>query len=176
MRIRDLERSDISLVWTIDRAEIIDNVYHHEDGALVLKPEHYAMTGWPRGEAEIYTPLLETCYDRGGTFRGAFEGGKLAGVVVMDSRFIGRHRDQLQIKFLHVDRAWRGTGLGRRLFEEGVEIARGQGARKLYVSATPSENTIGFYMHVGCTVTDDVDGELFELEPRDIHMEYLIPT
>ena len=48
-------------------------------------------------------------------------------------------------------------------------------ARKLYISATPSENTINFYRNLGCIVTEDVDQALFELEPEDIHMEYVIP-
>lgn len=174
MELRDLERSEIPLVWGIDRGETIDGIYRHEDGRLVLEPEDFEMKGWPPGEGEIYTPQLEACFDRGGAFRGAFEGDQLAGVVIMDARFIGRDGDQLQMTFLHVDRSWRGTGLGRRLFEEGVRIARARGARRVYVSATPSRNSIGFYEHMGCTVTDDVDPGLFELEPLDIHMEYSI--
>ncbi|MFH1501627.1 MAG: GNAT family N-acetyltransferase [Candidatus Eisenbacteria bacterium] len=175
MTLRDLDRSEIELVWTIDRAETIEGIYRHEGGRLELKPERFDVTGWPPGDDEVYTPEFEACFDRGGAFRGVFDGDKLVGVVIMDSRFIGRNGDQLQMKFLHVDRARRGTGLGRRLFEEGVEIARSQGARRVYVSATPSEHTIGFYTHLGCAVTDDVDRELFELEPEDIHLEYVIP-
>ena len=49
-------------------------------------------------------------------------------------------------------------------------------ARKLYISATPSENTINFYLNIGCIITREVDQALFELEPEDIHLEYLIPN
>jgi hypothetical protein len=48
------------------------------------------------------------------------------------------------------------------------------GARRLYISATPSENTVGFYTHLGCVITREVDPALFELEPEDIHLEYAI--
>jgi GNAT superfamily N-acetyltransferase len=77
--------------------------------------------------------------------------------------------------FLHVSRAQRKTGLGRALFEKAAAKARGLGARRLYISATESENTVNFYLAIGCRVTDEVDAELFALEPKDIHLEYAIP-
>jgi len=173
MRIQELTRKQVEQIWAIDRREIIDCVYYFEDGQLVLKPEHYDMQGWPPGEPEKYTPILHDCFDRGGTFYGAFEGSKLVGVAVLESRFMGRHRDQLQLTFLHVGHSYRKTGLGRELFEKAVEKARATcGARKLYVSATPSENTVNFYLHLGCVVTQEVDPQLFALEPEDIHLEY----
>jgi hypothetical protein len=70
---RELTRDEVELVWSIDRSEVIDNIYYYENGALVLKPEHYDMKGWPRGEAEKYTPILLDCFDRGGWFYGIFD-------------------------------------------------------------------------------------------------------
>jgi hypothetical protein len=49
--------------------------------------------------------------------------------------------------------------------------ARERGAKRLYISATPSENTINFYLRRGCVVAAEVDPHLFELEPEDIHLE-----
>jgi len=49
--------------------------------------------------------------------------------------------------------------------------AREQGAKQLYISATPSENTVNFYLRLGCRVTAQPDPELLELEPKDIHLE-----
>ena len=175
MIIRELEREEVEQIWTIDRSEVIDNVYYLRDGELVLEREHYDVQGWPPGESEQYTPILYDCFDRGGTFYGAFENSELIGVAVLESKFIGRDRDQLQLKFLHISRSYRKRGLGRILFEKAVEKAREVSARRLYISATPSENTVDFYMHLGCVVTREVDQELFELEPEDIHLEYTIP-
>ena len=131
MTIRTLERHEVGDVWSIDRAEVVENVYYHENGRLVLKPEHHDVKGWPPGEPEQYGPILLDCYDRGGTFYGAFDGERLAGVAVLESKFIGRARDQLQLKFLHVSRSYRQTGLGRTLFEKSVARARELGARRL---------------------------------------------
>jgi predicted N-acetyltransferase YhbS len=165
----------VERVWTIDRREIVENVYYLEDGELVLRPETYDMQGWPPGEQELYTPILQDCFDRGGEFLGVFGETELIGVAVLDSKFIGGAKDQLQLKVLHVSFGWRGRGLGRVLFEQAVERARELSARQLYISATPSENTVDFYLHVGCVVAEEVDEALFELEPEDIHMVYRIP-
>ena len=168
--IRLLERHEVSDVWSIDRAEIVENVYVLRNGGLVLEPEHHDARGWPDGEPEHYGPLLLDCFDHGGTCYGAFEGATLVGAAVLESRPIGAARDQLQLKFLHVCQRRRRAGTGRALFEKSAARARELGARRLYVSATPSENTIDFYLHRGCRLVDEVDPVLFELEPEDIHL------
>lgn len=175
MEIRQLRREEIDSVWTIDRREVIDAIYALQDGQLVLKPQHWDISGWPPGEREAYTPLLLDCFDRGGAFSGAYANGLLVGVVALESRLIGARQDQVQLKFLHVSQSHRKQGLGRALFERAVEQARLLGAAKLYVSATPSRNTVDFYRHLGCRVAAEVDPELWALEPEDIHLEYVIP-
>ncbi len=75
------------------------------------------MSGWPPGEAGKYTPILLESYDRGGWFHAAFDDGRLVGVAILDNRFIGPNRDQLQLKFLHVSRYHRSRGLGKQLFD-----------------------------------------------------------
>ncbi len=169
--VRPLTRAEIPLIWTIDRSETIDGLYVLVDSALELRPEHFEAHGWPPNEAELYTPLLLDCYDHGGWFCGAFDGDDLVGVVVLEGRFIGHERDMLQLKFLHVSRRMRGRGLGVRLFELARAEARERGARRLYVSATPSRHTIDFYRNRGCRITPDPDPVLYALEPEDIHLE-----
>ena len=168
---RELLREEIEQVWNIDRSEVIDNIYHLENGTLVLRPEHHDVRGWPPGEAEKYTPILLDCYDRGGWFHGAFDHAGLVGTVVLESKFIGKHKDQLQLKFLHVSSSYRNKGLGTQLFELAKSSARERGAKRLYISGTPSENTVKFYLRLGCAVAGKPDPELFELEPEDIHFE-----
>jgi predicted N-acetyltransferase YhbS len=175
VQIRELQRQEIGDLWSIDRAEAIEAVYHREGNRLVLEPRHIDVPGWPPGEPEHYGPILLDCFDRGGTLYGAFDGETLIGATVLESRFIGREKDQLQLKFLHVSRRHRQAGLGRTLFEKAVARARDLGARRLYISATPSENTVRFYLRLGARLTDDVDAALFELEPEDIHLEFDIP-
>ncbi len=168
---RELTRDEIDAVWTIDRSEVIDRVYRVEQGALVLEDQRHHLHGWPEGEAEKATPGLHSCFERGGWFYGMFEGEALVGVVILDSARLGSTRDQLQLKFLYVDCAHRATGMGKRLFTLARDTARERGAKRLYISATPSENTIDFYRRRGCTLIAEPDAHLFALEPEDIHLE-----
>lgn len=173
MIIRFLQREEIPLVWQIDRREIIHNIYQLRDSELVLVPDYFDVQGWPPNEAEHYTPILTDCFDRGGTFWGAFENEKIIGTAILESKFIGTNHDTLQLKFLHVSNEYRKQGLGRKLFNLAAEKAKSLGAKKMYISATPSENTINFYMSLGCTLASEIDPELFALEPEDIHLQYL---
>lgn len=172
MLIRTLERGEVEAVWTIDRRETIDTIYTLQDRELVAQPGYFDVPGWPPEEAAKYTPLLCACFDRGGVFHGAFEEDRLAGVAVIDTVWLGPQRDLLQLEFLHVSRACRGRGLGRQLFALAEATARARGANGLYISATPSRNTLQFYFGRGCVVTATPEPELFAREPDDIHLEY----
>ena len=174
MNIRLLHREEIPLIWLIDRREIVQNIYQLENGELVLKPDYFDIQGWPPGEAELYTPFLFDCYDRGGTFWGAFEHETLVGVAILESKFIGSRQDTLQLKFLHVSHDYRKRGIASALFKFAAEKARTLGAKKLYISATPSEHTVNYYMRLGCVLAPEIDPELFALEPEDIHLEYVV--
>src|SRR5215216_5013782 len=174
MNIHLLQRVEIPLIWRIDRCEIVENIYVQQNGNLVLQPDYFDIRGWPLGEAELYTPILLDCFDRGGVFWGGFENDLLVGTAILENKFIGSQHDTLQLKFLHVSKEYRNHGLGITLFNLAVEQAKAMGAKKLYISATPSENTINFYSRLGCVLAGEIDPELFALEPEDIHLESVI--
>ncbi len=173
VEFRTLKRWEIERIWQdIDRRELVESIYRLKDGKLVLERIDFDVPGWPAGEEEKYKPILQDCFDRGGLFYGAFSDGQLVGVVVLESRFIGADKDQLQLKFLHISRDFRKKGLGRKLFELAVDGAKEKGARALYVSSCESRNAVDFWMHLGCVITPDVDEELCRLEPNDIQLVY----
>lgn len=171
---RLLRRADLAAIWDIDRSEVIRGFYQLVNGELVYEAQRFEATGWPPGEAELYTPLLEDCFDHGGWFQGIFAATRLVAVAVLEARLIGEPPDQLQLAFLHVDRSYRGQGLGRRLFAQASAEAARRGAKRLYISATPTEHTIHFYRNLGCTLAARPDPQLFAREPDDIHLEYEI--
>ena len=168
---RRLSRDELPSIWTIDRREIVERIFIVHAGELVLRDAYFDIKGWPSGAAEEGASLMAATYDRGGAFLGVFEGPRLVAVAVVDTKALGPRGDLVQLTFLHVGRDHRRLGLGRELFEAAWEFAAGLGAAGLYVSATPSESTVGFYLHRGCTVTAEPDPELFALEPEDIHFE-----
>jgi GNAT superfamily N-acetyltransferase len=168
---RELERAEVDRIWTIDRREYIANIYRNVDGRLELEVHDFDVPGWHPDTVAKTTRLLYAMFDRGARFFASFDGEQLAGVSVLDTLPRGEHGDLLQLEFMHVGRDYRGQGLGSRLFEQARTAARELGARGLYISATPSENTIRFYQRCGATVLAVPDPELFALEPDDIHLE-----
>lgn len=169
---RELSVDELDLIWRIDRSEEIGGLYSVENGELVFNPMRRILEGWPPGIPAKYTPILAECHERGGWFHGLFDADRLVGVAVLDSRPLGERGDQRQLKFLYVDRTYRNGALGKRLFQAAAAQARRWGARQMYVSSTPTENSVRFYRRRGCYINPDPDPELYELEPRDIHMLY----
>jgi GNAT superfamily N-acetyltransferase len=76
----------------------------------------------------------------------------------------------MKLDMLYVDAAYRRRGIGRRLTEIVADFAREQGARALYVSATPSRGTVDAYLKLGARALESPDPELLEREPGDIHL------
>jgi len=171
VEFRALRRDEIELIWTIDRREFIARTYSVEDGELVLRPHDVDVPGWHPDGVRTKTPLLYQCHDRGGKFFAAFEGDGMVGIAVLDTVWRGERHDLLQLEMLHVGRDHRGHGLGTRLFEQARTAARNSGAGGLYISATPSENTVHFYQRRGARLLRTPDAELFAREPDDIHLE-----
>ena len=79
-----------------------------------------------------------------------------------------------QLAFLHVSAPFRAAGIGRRLVEELELIARGAGDSQMVVSATPSENTVSFYMASGFELMAEPLPELLALEPDDVHLRKVL--
>lgn len=75
-----------------------------------------------------------------------------------------------QLAFLHVSAPSRATGVGSRLSEHLEQIARGGGDTHMVVSATPSQNTVQFYLGRGFQPMAEQLAELLKLEPEDVHM------
>jgi GNAT superfamily N-acetyltransferase len=79
-----------------------------------------------------------------------------------------------QLAFLHVSQDFRGAGLGSRLSADLELIARRAGDIEIVVSATPSKNTVRFYLGRGYRPMARPLPELLELEPEDVHIGKVI--
>jgi GNAT superfamily N-acetyltransferase len=80
--------------------------------------------------------------------------------------------DSINLLYLYVSRPARGQGVGRNLFAEAAEAAQALGAKALYISAVPTENTVNFYLRLGAALVADPDPDLLEAEPDDVHLTY----
>jgi GNAT superfamily N-acetyltransferase len=171
MEYHVLTRSEIAKFVDIERTESIDRVYYMRHGALVLEAEHWDVPDWNAAEKQRRIAELVETYDKGATFFGAFDGSLLVGLSVLDHNPLRSGVDRLNLAGMWVSHPYRGRGIGGMLFRLAAEEARERGAKAMYVSATPSENTIRFYTSLGCRLADPVDSHLYELEPEDIHLE-----
>jgi GNAT superfamily N-acetyltransferase len=172
--MRPLTRDEVELLWTIDRSEVHHHTYELREGELVRVPNYFEVPGWRPDAAANETPLLLDSFDRGGTFVGVFDAEALIGISVLESARVGRGRDQMQLSYLYVSRTYRGRGVGMQLFEAAVSLAREAGAKALYVSSAPTENTVDFYLNRGCVLAPEPDQALLAAEPDDIHLIYLL--
>lgn len=170
MEYRLLNEEEITKVDEIDRTETIEFIYYYIKGKLKLVEEFCEVPKWNRDQVLIHISDLTELYNKGGFIFGAFDGSKIAGVISLDNELIGKHKDHLNLAGFWVSNQYRNKGIGEKLVELVVEKAMEIGAVMLYVSATPSQNTVNFYLKRGFKLTDEIIEKLYELEPEDIHM------
>lgn len=79
-----------------------------------------------------------------------------------------------QLAYLHVSAPFRATGIGTRLCWELEQLGRDLGDTELVVSATPSANTVRFYLGRGFRPMAEPLPELLEREPEDVHLHKVL--
>jgi predicted N-acetyltransferase YhbS len=174
--LRQLSRTELSLVAEINRSEVIEVLYDQRGTQLVARHGDWSAPTWdPDGvgehsvDAQVRT--LEHYVETGGVALGAFDSGRLVGIGVV----VPHLRPGIaQLAFLHVSAPMRSAGIGSRLSEELEQIARIAGDSAIVVSATPSENTVRFYLGREFHPMAEPLAELFDLEPDDVHMSKVL--
>ncbi len=171
--IRQLNKLEIHRINEIDRTERVKILYNLSGGKLELESVDIDVLRWDhpdwRHDASLMKEISEKL-DNGGVLFGAFDKERLVGISGLGYQLIGENKDEIQMFILHVSNEYRRKGIGTKLLEECKRIAREKGARRLYISATPTESAVGFYLRHGCRLASKVDEELLALEPEDIHL------
>jgi ribosomal protein S18 acetylase RimI-like enzyme len=167
-----LVRSELSRVVEIDRRERIDVLFEQEGTQLVARHGNWNARAWDadgHGDHSVAAQVraLERYVDKGGTAVGVFVSLRLVGIAVVVPHLQPR---LAQLAYLHVSAPFRAARIGSRLCDELDRIARSAGDTAVVVSATPSENTVRFYLGRGFQPMAEPRAELFELEPEDVHM------
>jgi len=170
--IKRLENSDIARIAEIDRSEHVTSAYVYQNGTLEKTSVDWHVPPWftdhdgDHSIAEkirLETPILE----EGGVLLGAFDGDRLAGMAVLRYRLTDT---MAELALLHVSREYRRQGIAKRLTQEVCRLAKEDGAQSVYVSSSPSKPAVEFYLGQGFHPTEEVNPELYALEPDDIHM------
>ncbi|CAG7644954.1 GNAT family N-acetyltransferase [Paenibacillus allorhizosphaerae] len=165
-----MKLEDSYRIRDIDRSEIIERVYRCHEGVLEATAAGHLCPNWSEDDYREMISRYENELANGGTAFGAFDGERLVGFGVLAHQFRGNDKSQLQLDLMYVTREYRRQGIGRRLLEALSQAAIAQGAKSLYISSTETESAVRFYTSCGSMLTREVDKELFEKEPYDIHM------
>jgi GNAT superfamily N-acetyltransferase len=168
--LRELQREECGLIAHIDRAETIDAQYVLVDGALELRTCDIEVEGWYPEELEDAVPRLVALLDEGGMVLGAWDGDAFVGLASLDTRPVGDDMAIAKMDMLYISRSHRGRGIGGQLTSTLSHHARQHSATSLYISATPTRNTVDAYLAMGAVVAVTPDPALFALEPYDIHL------
>jgi GNAT superfamily N-acetyltransferase len=172
IRYRRLAPGELARVEEIDRTERIDAGYVQRGDRLEEIAVDWSAPPWLRegdGEHSIahQVAFCERHVRAGGIPLGAFDGDRLVGIGLVTPHV---RPGIAQLAFLHVSDGCRGRGVGTRLAEELEDLARAAGDAVMVVSATPSRNTVRFYLGLGYEPTAEPLPELLELEPEDVHL------
>ena len=168
--VRGMAIAELGRIAEIDRSEEIEQQYRSRSGVLHLVDVSIHAPRWGEpGEAPVerYVASWRRQLERGGVLLGAFDGDRLLGVALYDRSSVD---EPARLAELYVTREHRGEGIGRALIEEIGRLARADGAKRLYVSATPTRATVDFYLKRGFEPLANPNERLLALEPEDIHM------
>lgn len=148
-----------------NRQQEITRIYVRKDEKYVLE-EQPGMMDWSIDKKrEVALDLVDSNY----ISYLALEEGKIIGFMSLVKKLIS---ERIILDLIQVDKNFRGQGIGRILWEKAVEEARLNGARELYISACPSEETINFYRAMGADVTDNPILSIANDEPDDLQLVY----
>jgi GNAT superfamily N-acetyltransferase len=169
---RRLVPADLDRLGEIDRRERIDVVYVQRGAELEERRGDFTAPPWPsEGDGEHSVAAQRRECERylaaGGIALVAYADDRLVGIGVLNPHL---RPDVAQLAYLYVSNGYRGGGVGGRLSDELEALALAEGHTSVVVSATPSQNTVRFYVGRGYEPMAEPFPELFDLEPEDVHL------
>lgn len=176
MLYRELTVIDLvpELLSNFDRHEKIYKAWRlKEDGSEYLKDIYYEENWDSNDLLSIYNDLKSTL-EKDGSIFAAFDEDKLVGFASLENEFFGSKKQYIQLSNLHITNSYRHKGIGKILFTMCINKAVELGSSKIYISASSCENTQTFYRGMGCTFAKEINKQLYDLEPFDCHMEYIL--
>lgn len=171
-KIRRITRTEINtaLFSNFNRYQEVTKCWRKVEGEWVLRDISFT-EHWSDDQYEELVNYLVNTIDTGGTVWGALKDEKLVAFASLENKFFGSRNQYLQLSSIHVSKESRGEGIGRKLFHEACERAIEMGAKKLYISAHSSEETIAFYHELGCVEVKEYNETLVAQEPYDCQLE-----
>ena len=150
-----------------NRQQKITRIYVRKDEKYVLEEQPGVMDWSIDKKREVAYDLVDSKY----ISYLALEEDRIVGFMSLVKKLVS---ERMILDLIQVDKEFRGRGIGRILWEKAVEEAQLNGAKELYISACPSEETINFYRAMGADVTDNPIMSIANDEPDDLQLVYSI--
>lgn len=171
---RELKINEAALIKNMNPSQFIGNAWRILEGKRKLVRINYNDTDWPNGYEYHYNNLKKTI-SSGGSAIGAFDkNNKMIGFATINKERFGVNYKYVLLDQLFVTLEYRGEGIGRKLFELSARAAKGMYADRIYICAGSAEETINFYFAIGCKEAVEINEKLYENDPRDIQLEYVL--
>jgi len=171
---RVLRREECERIKEMNPSQYIGKAWREVSAKLQLVEIDYKDTDWPNGYKYHYDHLKKTII-KGGFAIGAFSSeDQLIGFATVDHHFFGEKFRYVLLDQLFITLDHRGKGIGKTLFEKCAEAAKKWKADKIYICAGSAEETIAFYHTIGCKEAVEVNKELYDLDPKDLQLEYIL--
>ena len=168
IQITYMNPDEVERLRELDVSEDGDIVYKWIDGEVVAVPEKWQRHRWGDEECIRRIKVMRDELTSGEiVVLGVFDGDALVGLATFRAHL---SPGMSEFAGLWVSRTHRRQGVATRLAQEVERLARDAASTALYVSASPSRSAVGFYRSRGFRPTLDVNRELYEREPEDIHM------
>lgn len=146
-----------------NRQQKITRIYVKKDDTYMLEEQPGVMDWSIEKKREVAKDLTDNAY----IAYLALEEERIVGFMSLVKELVS---ERMILDLIQVDMDFRGRGIGRILWEKAVEEAHLNGAKELYISACPSEETIHFYKAMGAEVTDSPIIAIAKDEPDDLQM------
>lgn len=171
---RELTIEECDCIKDINASQYIRRAWREVEGVRKLTEINYHDKDWPNGYEEHYNSLKKTI-NNGGIAIGSFdEHNTLVGFVTVNRDIFGRRFKYVLLDQLYITLEHRGKGIGKKLFMLSVEAAKEWEVDRIYICAGSAEETIGFYHSIGCRVAEEINPDLYNSDPRDLQMEFVL--
>ena len=168
-----LEDCTSDLLINFNRYQKVKRCWRKENGKWQLKDIAFVENWDIKRKNEIVQEFIQ-CIKMGGIVICAFAYDKLVGFASISNKLFGKNNDYIRLEMLHISFEFRNNGIGKELFEKICHETKKLNVRKLYITAHSSEETQAFYKSLGCYETVELNQVLYDEEPYDCHLEYII--
>lgn len=172
MEIRQMQAEDCKQMIQIDASHYIKKAWRTVEGKLKLIDIDYLDNTWPNGYETHYQNALLSV--KNGFVLGAYEHENLVGFLCITPMKKWHSYDYVLLDQLFISKQYRGKGIGTKLFNEACEKLKLWSIDRVFICAGSAEETITFYKSLGCVEVIEKHSALYEEDPRDIQLEYII--